>query len=268
MHRFVLALVVLVCVAGCASVRDLVPGLLGGSASDLAEQVVIQRDAAGTPHVVGQSDAAAVFGLAYALAEDDFAAIDAAVLDALGRSAERLGAAGVADDVVRRAFQVSAYARAEYAAEPAERQALWDAWAAGLNRYLADHPGTPAYVGRFEPWHLFAVSRPVDAELVVDGVPVRDVVALALGAEAPDGAGPADGTANAAEGEAGLRSTGEAGLGTAGEDGLRTAWALAPERTADAGTLLLARRTPAGPDAGPVWDASVRSASGLSLIHI
>ena len=42
------------------------------NASSLAEQVVIHRDQWGVPHIRGESDAAVVFGSAWAQSEDHF----------------------------------------------------------------------------------------------------------------------------------------------------------------------------------------------------
>jgi len=44
-------------------------------------------------------------------------------------------------------------AKAAYDGAPAKLRALCDAWAAGLNDYLSDHPEvTPDLLKRFEPW--------------------------------------------------------------------------------------------------------------------
>ncbi|PNA03112.1 acylase, partial [Pseudomonas sp. FW215-R3] len=51
-----------------------------------AARVTITRDTWGIAHVVGQSDADAVFGATYAQAEDDFSRIEANYLTAHGRT--------------------------------------------------------------------------------------------------------------------------------------------------------------------------------------
>ncbi|CAN5816231.1 hypothetical protein BH11PSE6_BH11PSE6_15660 [soil metagenome] len=56
-----------------------------------ATRVTITRDDWGIAHVVGKSDADAVFGAIYAQAEDDFSRIEANYLTALGRTAEAEG---------------------------------------------------------------------------------------------------------------------------------------------------------------------------------
>src|SRR5579872_4461779 len=57
----------------------------------LANQVTIYRDAWGTPHVFGHTDAATVFGFAYAQAQDNFPQLEEDFVLALGRGAELYG---------------------------------------------------------------------------------------------------------------------------------------------------------------------------------
>ncbi|HEY1588415.1 MAG TPA: penicillin acylase family protein, partial [Rhodanobacter sp.] len=53
-----------------------------------AQAVTITRDDWGIAHVHGRTDADAVFGMAYAQAEDDFNRVETNYLDAMGRLAE------------------------------------------------------------------------------------------------------------------------------------------------------------------------------------
>ena len=52
-------------------------------------QATIYRDAYGSPHVFAAKDADVLFGMAYALAEDDWPLIEENYVRALGRSAGR-----------------------------------------------------------------------------------------------------------------------------------------------------------------------------------
>ena len=56
--------------------------------ADIAANVEIIRDEFGVPHIYGQTDADAVFGLLYAQAEDDFPRIERNYIWAIGRLAE------------------------------------------------------------------------------------------------------------------------------------------------------------------------------------
>ena len=135
-------------------------------AGDLARQrataarVQIVRDDWGIAHVHGKSDADAVFGMVYAQAEDDFNRIEANYLTALGRTAEAEGEKAVWQDLRMKLFVEPVDLRARYAKSPAWLKALMDAWADGLNFYLATHPATkPKVITHFEPWMALSFTE-------------------------------------------------------------------------------------------------------------
>ena len=125
-----------------------------------ARQVTITRDDFGIAHVHGRTDADAVFGMIYAQAEDDFPRIEANYLTALGRTAEAEGEKAIWQDLRARLYVSENELRADYAASPAWLQRLMDAWAAGLNHYLATHPRVkPRVLTRFEPWMALSFTE-------------------------------------------------------------------------------------------------------------
>ncbi|WP_261269463.1 penicillin acylase family protein [Sphingomonas sp. LC-1] len=125
-----------------------------------AARVTIARDDWGIPHVRGHSDADAVFGMIYAQAEDDFARIEANYLTALGRTAEAEGEEAIWADLRQRLYVDPAELQAQYAASPAWLRTLMDAWADGLNYYLATHPETkPKVLTKFEPWMALSFTE-------------------------------------------------------------------------------------------------------------
>jgi acyl-homoserine-lactone acylase len=125
-----------------------------------AGRVTITRDDWGIPHVRGRSDADAVFGLIYAQAEDDFARIEANYLTALGRSAEADGEDAVWADLRQRLFVDPAELQRDYAASPGWLRTLMQAWADGLNYYLATNPQRkPRVLTRFEPWMALSFTE-------------------------------------------------------------------------------------------------------------
>ena len=125
-----------------------------------AARVTITRDDWGIPHVRGRSDADAVFGMSYAQGEDDFARVEANYLTALGRTAEADGEEAAWADLRQRLFVDPVELRAQYAASPTWLRALMDAWADGLNYYLATHPATkPRVLTRFEPWMALSFTE-------------------------------------------------------------------------------------------------------------
>ena len=125
-----------------------------------AARVTITRDNWGIPHIQGRSDADAVFGLIYAQAEDDFARIEANYLTALGRTAEAQGEDAIWGDLRQRLFVDPDELKAQYAASPGWLRTLMQAWADGLNFYLATHPQTkPKVLMRFEPWMALSFTE-------------------------------------------------------------------------------------------------------------
>ena len=125
-----------------------------------AERVEIVRDDRGIAHVTGRSDADAVFGMIYAQAEDDFNRIETNYLVALGRLAEAEGERAIWQDLRARLYMDPADLEARYAASPAWLKRLMEAWADGLNHYLAIHPEVrPRAIARFEPWMPLAFSE-------------------------------------------------------------------------------------------------------------
>ena len=130
------------------------------TAQDLRSRVTIYRDTYGIPHVFGETDAATMFGFAYAQAEDNFWRIEDNYLSALGRRAEVEGEDGVESDRRNHALGIAGLAREEYRRLPTKMRTLLDGFAAGLNAYLADHPDVhPRRLTRFEPWYPLAFIR-------------------------------------------------------------------------------------------------------------
>jgi acyl-homoserine-lactone acylase len=126
----------------------------------VAARVQIVRDDWGIAHVHGRSDADAVFGMVYAQAEDDFPRVEANYLTALGRTAEAEGEKAVWQDLRMRLFVDPADLKARYATSPAWLKSLMDAWADGLNFYLATHPNVkPKVITRFEQWMALSFTE-------------------------------------------------------------------------------------------------------------
>ena len=167
-----LALVILTALAGCASsggARAVASPDGAAAASRDAERarwrgeaaaVTITRDDWGIAHVHGATDADAVFGLLYAQAEDDFNRVETNYVEALGRAAEAEGESAVNRDLRAKLYADPDTLRARYAASPPWLQRLMNAFADGLNYYLATHPAVrPRVITQFEPWMALAFSE-------------------------------------------------------------------------------------------------------------
>ena len=124
------------------------------------ERVTIVRDDWGIAHVYGKTDADAVFGAEYAQAEDDFNRVETNYINALGRLAETEGEARVYQDLRMKLFIDPAELKKDYAASPAWLKLLMNAFADGLNYYLAKHPEVkPLVISRFEPWMALSFTE-------------------------------------------------------------------------------------------------------------
>ena len=122
--------------------------------------MTITRDDWGIAHVHGKSDADAVFGMIYAQAEDDFPRIEANYLTNLGRTAEAEGEGAIWQDLRARLYVSDTELKADYARSPAPMRKLMDAWADGLNYFLATHPDVhPRAIKRFEPWMVLSFTE-------------------------------------------------------------------------------------------------------------
>jgi acyl-homoserine-lactone acylase len=125
-----------------------------------AAKVEITRDDWGVAHIHGKTDADAVFGMAYAQAEDDFNRVETNFITSLGRAAEADGEKAIWSDLRQKLFIDPVVLKADYARSPAWLKALMNGWADGLNFYLATHPSVkPRTITRFEPWMALSFSE-------------------------------------------------------------------------------------------------------------
>lgn len=150
----------------------------------IAERITIIRDDYGVPHIYAPTDAEAVFGLLYAQAEDDFARVERNYIWAIGRLAEVEGESALYSDLRARLYMSEDEARAAYAAAPAWLQSLCDAFADGLNYYLASNPQVqPRLLTRFEPWMpFFFFEGSIGGD--IEQIPLRGIEAFYSDAEA------------------------------------------------------------------------------------
>ena len=153
-----LAATLLLVVAACAPQAPPTEEIAAWEAQ--AQGVTIIRDDWGVPHIYGETDADAVFGMIYAQAEDDFNRIEVNFLNSQGRLAEAEGESEVWRDLRMKLFIDPAEMQDQYEESPPWLTDLMDAWAAGLNYYLHTHPEVePRVLTRFEPWMALTFSE-------------------------------------------------------------------------------------------------------------
>ena len=125
-----------------------------------AQGITIVRDDWGVPHIYGKTDADVVFGLMYAQAEDDFNRVETNFINSQGRLAEAEGEAEIWRDLRMKMFIDPEDMKGKYQQSPDWLRTLMDAWADGLNFYLATHPGVkPRVITQFEPWMALSFSE-------------------------------------------------------------------------------------------------------------
>ncbi|MED5553494.1 MAG: penicillin acylase family protein, partial [Candidatus Neomarinimicrobiota bacterium] len=107
---------------------------------DKAFKATIYRDNMGVPHIFGDTDADAVFGLAYAHAEDDFKTIQDLLMGARGILASEYGAKFAPVDFYVHLIGVWNDINTRYDQEiPEEIKLICEAYAAGINKYASEN---------------------------------------------------------------------------------------------------------------------------------
>ncbi|MDD5177128.1 MAG: penicillin acylase family protein [Sterolibacterium sp.] len=131
--------------------------LSGEYAQKLGAPVEVQRDAYGIPHIYAESLNDANFALGYVHAQDRLWQMEMNRRISTGRLAELFGPASLDTDRFLRTLGIHRVARATLEKLDAETRSLFEAYAAGVNAYLAanDKPLPPEFVllrHRPEPW--------------------------------------------------------------------------------------------------------------------
>jgi penicillin amidase len=137
--------------------RAAVPDFTGTvTLAGLDGPVEIFRDALGVPHVRASSLHDAFFAQGYVHAQDRLWQMDYDRRRAAGRWAEWAGPAWVDQDILMRRVGLAESAEADYAAFDPETRAVFDAYAAGVNTFIATTPVLPVEYGLVgatpEPW--------------------------------------------------------------------------------------------------------------------
>src|SRR5947208_1420309 len=96
----------------------------------------------------------------YAQAEDDFNRVETNYINSIGRLAEAEGESALWRDLRMKIFIDPAAMKDQYETSPAWLKSLMNAWADGLNFFLAKHPEVRARVIKhFEPWMALTFSE-------------------------------------------------------------------------------------------------------------
>ncbi len=123
----------------------------------LKAKVTIYRDSLGVPHIVAHNEYDLYYATGYAMAQDRIWQMDLLRRVGAGRLAEVLGERLVETDLLFRKLRIAENARAAYPHLPDSVRAALEAFADGVNAYLAEHaddlPFEFTVLGyRPEPW--------------------------------------------------------------------------------------------------------------------
>jgi penicillin amidase len=128
--------------------------------------VTIMRDEWGIPHIRARSTADAYRALGFVHAQDRLFQMELNFRRAVGTAAEWLGPAAIPGDVLCRRLGVEAACRRDLAALGSDATAMLDAYALGVNAWIAAADAVPIEYTLLEttpmvwqPWHSIAVMR-------------------------------------------------------------------------------------------------------------
>jgi penicillin G amidase len=106
----------------------------------LSAPVVVRRDAHGVPHIDAATQEDLFFAQGYVTAQDRLWQMDVLRRSANGELAEVMGGSLVRHDTVQRVFQFRKTAQRVYANLAGADRARLDAYARGVNQFIAQHP--------------------------------------------------------------------------------------------------------------------------------
>ena len=134
-----------------------------------AKQVTIVRDNWGVPHIYGKTDADAVFGLLYAMCEDNYWQLEEDFVKYTGQMAKLYGAAALQNDINVKLFNLESIAKKNYDNASVKIKAIANSAAAGVNYFLYKNPKTiQRLIHHYEPWMWFISEYPTLSQLGID----------------------------------------------------------------------------------------------------
>lgn len=225
-----------------------------------AAQVTIVRDKWGVPHVYAPTDAGVTLGIGYAQAEDNWWLLEEEYIRITGRTAELAGDSTFLTDAANRLGRNEQRAKAGLAAAPPAFRAMMQAYADGVNLWIARHPKAPRLITRFEAWYPFEY----DGGSAFGGGTrlTRSALGLAArGSDAPQGAGreePGEGEETATRDSVPMPD----GFGRIEPAEGSNAWAIGPSRTTTGHAMLFMNPHWNFLTSGLRWEVQVESGEG------
>lgn len=147
------------------------------SALGLTAPIEIVRDNANVPHIFGETDRDVYFGLGYAHAQDRLWQMTMLRRTAQGRLSELFGERTVGIDKVLRRFDLYTLAVASVEAQDEPTKVALNAYAAGVNAWLAEI--NKGALGRGAP-EMWLFNHPVSPWQPADSIAILKLMALQL----------------------------------------------------------------------------------------
>lgn len=134
--------------------------VLASAKAEGTRSVTVYRDNWGVPHVYAERAEDGAYGLGYAQAEDRLVDIYANLRTGLGSMAEAFGPRFVDQDYVMKLCRNEELAQEYWKTAPDNLKALMTAFAAGVQRYVDEHPDKiPPSALPLEPWKFLCIGR-------------------------------------------------------------------------------------------------------------
>ena len=124
------------------------------------EKVRILRDEFGVPHIFAATPQGAAYGSGYAQAEDRLEEMMRNYRKAEGTMSEVFGESWFRHDHRQRLWRHRLVAQQNYASLSPEMRKTIEAFQAGVQRYMREHPEqVPEWAPKLEPWQVIALGR-------------------------------------------------------------------------------------------------------------
>ena len=138
-----------------------IPDIEPAPEPDPEDTVSLYRDRWGVPHIFADSDEAAMFALGYAQAEDRLPDIFENIRVAVGRHAEVAGASAVENDLTMLMVRNAEASETHWnEAVSNDVRVLAEHFILGIEAYMDEYPERiPEHAFDLEPWHTLAVGR-------------------------------------------------------------------------------------------------------------
>jgi len=134
--------------------------------SGIVSEVTIYRDTWGIPHITADNESDLFFAQGFATAQDRLFQMDHDRMRCLGRSAEHLGAIGLAQDKLMRCRSLEVVSKRDLEVSSSEVRSMISAYARGVNAFIesdaplpVEYKLTETKPEKWEDWHSVLIYK-------------------------------------------------------------------------------------------------------------